>query len=67
MRKNYPIRLRLETETVECLKKEAELEMISLSELCRNKLRSSSKLVNIELMLESLCKKLNAQLNSNRR
>jgi len=58
MNKNYKIRLRLETEEVCKLKKEAESEMISMSELCRNKLRSPPKMVEIELMLKEICKKL---------
>lgn len=64
MKKNYKLRIRLETSVVDILKKEAEAENVTLSELCRNKLRSSPKLTKIELMLERLCKKSNVQLNS---
>lgn len=67
MKKNYKLRIRLETSVVEILKREAEEEKITLSELCRHKLSSSPKLVAIELLLQNLCKKLNVQLNSNRR
>lgn len=64
MKKNYKLRIRLETSVVDILKREAEVENVTLSELCRNKLRSSPKLNKIELMLERLCKKSNIQINS---
>ena len=67
MRKNYLLCLRLETETLELLKKQAEQEGISMSALCRQKLGGCSKLTKIEIMLEELNKKLNTQLNFNRR
>lgn len=56
--KNSHIHFTLETSFMEKLKQEARLEYISLSELCRRKLRQNSRLVRIELMLEKLNKNL---------
>ena len=67
MRKNCKLRLRLETEVLQGLKKQAEQEDITLSELCRHKLRESSRLVRIEIILQEIQKKLNTKLNLNRR
>jgi predicted DNA-binding protein with PD1-like motif len=58
MRKNYCIRLRLETEIIEMLKKQAEQEGITMSALCRQKLGACSKLTKIEIMVEEMNKKM---------
>jgi hypothetical protein len=67
MRKNCKLRIRLETEVLQSLKKQAEQEGITLSELCRQKLMGSSKLTEIEIILQEIQKKLNTKLNLNRR
>ena len=67
MRKNCKLRLRLETEVLQSLKKQAEQEEITLSELCRQKLMESSKLAKIEIILQEIQKKLDSKLNLNRR
>ena len=61
---NAQLHLYLESELLEKLKKEAEAERISISELCRNKLGSCSKLTKIEFLLESISKRLNTQINT---
>jgi len=59
MKKNYKIHLRLDNELLVKLRKESfELE-ISLSDLCRQKLRRNTQLTKIEIMVEDLSKKLN--------
>jgi hypothetical protein len=58
MRKNCKFRLRLETEMLDKLKKEAEELDMTVSGLVRQKLNSSSKLNRILLMLEDIHKKL---------
>ena len=58
MRKNCKFRLRLETEMLNKLKKEAEELGMTVSGLVRQKLNSSSKLNRILLMLEEIHKKL---------
>ena len=67
MRKNCKLRLRLETEVLQSLQKQAEQEGITLSALCRQKLMESSKLEKIEIILKEIQKKLNTKLNLNRR
>ena len=61
MRKNYLFCIRLETEKLLLLKKQAETLGISLSELCRQKLNEYPQLTKIELMLEDIKKKLNTK------
>jgi len=57
-KKNSQIHFVIETSLKEILEREAQLEEISLAELCREKLRHNSRLVRIEFMLEKLNKKL---------
>ncbi len=56
MGKNAQIHLYLETDLHEALLREAKQRKISISELCRQKLRESSQLTRIELLLEKLLK-----------
>jgi len=55
MGKNSQIHLFIETELKERLEKEAEENCISLSELCRQKIRTGNRLKRIEEILEKLC------------
>ena len=57
-KKNSQIHFVIETSLKEILEREAQLEEISLAELCRKKLRHNSRLVKIEFMLEKLNNKL---------
>lgn len=59
MKKNSQIHLFIETEVLHILKRQADEEGISVSELCRQKLRECSRLARIEMILEDLRKKLN--------
>ena len=56
--KNSQIHLILETDFKAKLVKEAEDNKISLSELCRRKLKKNSQLTRIELILEKIEKKI---------
>jgi hypothetical protein len=67
MSKNFQIHLRIETEVIDRLKKEADEEGISLGELCRQKLRQNSKLERIESAIDEFRTLINTQLNHNRR
>ena len=67
MKKNSQIHLFLETEDLESLRKQADNLGISVSEVCRQKLRECSQLSRIELRVEEIKKKLNTKLNLNRR
>jgi len=58
MPKNSQLHLLLETDLLETLKRDAEKSGISVSELCRQKLREFSQLTKIEIMLEKLDKKI---------
>ena len=58
MRKNYKLKIPIESETIEELKKEANTQMISLSELCRKKLRKNNQLDKIENVLNIILKKV---------
>lgn len=57
MKKNSQIHLLLESDLKDNLERQAQEEEISISELCRKKLRESSRLVKIEMMLEKLISK----------
>jgi len=57
-RKNTKIHFVIETSTKELLIREAQMQEVSLAELCRQKLKRNSKLLKIEMMLEELNKKL---------
>ncbi len=56
MGKNHQIHLFLEKDLKETLEKEAKQRNITISELCRQKLRESSQLTRIEILLEKLMK-----------
>jgi len=58
MKKNYLCCIRIETEQLVILKKQAEELGISLSELCRQKLKGCPQLTKIEMMLEDINKRL---------
>ena len=58
MKKNSQIHLFLETELKAQLEKEASEEGISVSELCRKKIKENSQLLRIEIMLESIIKSI---------
>lgn len=57
-KKNAQIHFVIETSLKEVLQKEAEIENVTLAEICREKLRQNSRFVRIELMLEEINKKL---------
>lgn len=57
MKKNTQLHLVVETDFFERLKKQAQEEGTTISELCRQKLKECSRLTKIELMLENLIKK----------
>lgn len=52
MVKNAHLHITLESEFLDCLKKEAKKRSISVSELCRIKLKDNLQLDRIEGMLE---------------
>jgi len=56
MRKNSHIHIVIETEYIDKLRKEAEEKGITLSELCRQKLRCYTQLDRIEVLLERALK-----------
>jgi hypothetical protein len=57
MKKNCQLHLFLETDLLETLQKEAQENDVSISEMCRQKLRQSSRLKKIEILLENInCK-----------
>lgn len=56
MKKIFQIHLLLERDLKQTLEREAKNRNISLSELCRQKLRETSQLTRIELLLEQLVK-----------
>jgi len=58
MGKTFQLHLRIENDTICKLKKDAEERKLSISELCREKLRTNSKLDQIELILQDISKKL---------
>ena len=64
MKKIFQIHLLLEKDLKEALEREATDRNLSLSELCRQKLRETSQFTRIELLLEKL---LNTKQNSGRR
>lgn len=60
MGKNSQLHIVLETELLIALKKEATERGLSVSELCRQKLRECSQLTRIEMKLERLTHKFMA-------
>ncbi len=59
MGKTFQLHLRIESEVITKLKKDAKDRRISISELCREKLRTNSKINQIELVLQDIYNKLN--------
>ena len=57
MKKNSQLHLFLETQTLNNLKKQASEDNVSVSELCRQKIREEPRLTRIELILERLLKR----------
>jgi len=66
MKKNSQIHLFLETNLAERLRKQADDMNISISELCRRKLKEIPQLMRIEFDIAEINKKLNNQLNFKR-
>jgi hypothetical protein len=62
MKKNSQIHLYLETEILERLKKQANELGVSISELCRRKLKEIPQISRIEYLLIDLNKKLTKDL-----
>ena len=58
MKKNSQLHLFLESEILDSLKKEADNENLSVSELCRNKIRKNSQLTRIEFKIDILIEKI---------
>ena len=55
-KKNTKIHFVIETSTKELLVREAQMQEVSLAELCREKLKRNSRLIKIEMMLEEINK-----------
>jgi hypothetical protein len=58
MRKNAQLHLLIESEILDHLRKEASMEEITISDLCRAKLNQNSRLARIESILTEINKKL---------
>ncbi len=58
MKKNSQIHLRLETELINLLKKQAQESGMFVAELCRRKLKENLPLMKIEMMLERIEKRM---------
>ena len=56
MTKNTQLHLVVETDLFNDLKTQAEEDGLTISELCRQKLRECSRLIKIQFMLEELVK-----------
>ena len=56
MKKNAHIHLLVESELLEKIKKQAEHQELTISELCRQRLKDNSQLDRIELLLENISK-----------
>ncbi len=54
MKKTFQLHLRIEHSVIESLRLQARSEGISLAELCRLRLRDSSKLARIEGLVQNL-------------
>ena len=63
MRKNCQLHLFLESDLLERLQREADNNEVSVSELCRDKLKQCSRLTKIEMMLESIQNNISAKKN----
>ena len=57
MRKNYVLHLNIESDAIEELKKEAESRGITMSAVCREKLRRGDTMKRIEIKLDSLIRR----------
>ena len=57
MRKNHQLHFYIDKDLKQVLEREAEERGVSLSELCRQKLKESSQLTRLELLIEALLKK----------
>jgi hypothetical protein len=58
MKKNSELHLKLDTIFFQKLKVEADNSKLSLSELCRRRLRDNSMLCRIELLISDINKKM---------
>lgn len=58
MKKNSQIHIFLETPLREKLIQQSDEQGISLSEICRNKLKENSQLTKIEIMIEQIQKSI---------
>jgi len=58
MVKNFQVHLRIETEVIESLRKQAHESGTSLGELCRQKLKGYSHLAKIESLLLDIHRKI---------
>ncbi len=54
MKKTYQIHLRIELETIEKLKKQAQDKNITMAELCRLKIRNNNQSDKLDLLLQRL-------------
>jgi len=63
MKKNSQIHLYINSDFIDYLKRQAVLEGISFSELCRRKLDEYSRLARIEYTLEEINRKLSRRKN----
>lgn len=61
MKKTFQIHLRIESEAIETLKKQAQENNLSLAEFCRQRLRGNSQLSRLESLIENLNNQLNVQ------
>ena len=61
MKKNSQLHIHIETELLEKLKREAEQNYITISELCRLKLRQSDYSKEMFLTIKSIEKKVYSQ------
>ena len=61
MKKNCQLHLFLETELLDELRKQSERLNLSVSEICRQKIRQADRLDKIEFILEMILRKLNSK------
>jgi hypothetical protein len=60
MKKNSEIHLKLETDLFERIKKQAIEEGITISEVCRRRIKENSQLTRLEFLIGDLNKRLNS-------
>ncbi len=65
MKKNYKLHLWIESDLFDKLRNQARDSNMAFTDFCRQKLRGNSQLLNIEIILSDIVRKLNAQLNLN--